>query len=206
MDQEAQDAKLIVHLSEAFNKDEVWQLAAAEAWSKATNLERVLIRGSTEAKQLKFVDVLIRKTSAAGLGAGSAAGAGGAWMQLEFEKLAMFLNEIQATLTNLQLFAPKVTITLSSCSSAQHKQIEEASRFSWGSASEDEPKTITSTVQHLQQITPAGMSTHMQDAQAHAGGVVVGRLVRIYGFAWDSSLCQPLPISLQPSGSVPVTL
>ncbi|EFJ52986.1 hypothetical protein VOLCADRAFT_102606 [Volvox carteri f. nagariensis] len=76
MDQEAQDAMLIVHLSEAFNKDEVWQLAAAEAWSKATNLERVLIRGSTEAKQLKLVDVLIRKTSAAGLGAGSAAGAG----------------------------------------------------------------------------------------------------------------------------------
>ncbi|EFJ42644.1 hypothetical protein VOLCADRAFT_97226 [Volvox carteri f. nagariensis] len=76
MDQEAQEAQLIVHLSEAFNKDEVWQLAAAEALSKATNLERVLIRGSTAAKQLKLVDVLIRKTSAAGLGAGSAAGAG----------------------------------------------------------------------------------------------------------------------------------
>ncbi|EFJ42665.1 hypothetical protein VOLCADRAFT_97267 [Volvox carteri f. nagariensis] len=75
MDQEAQEAQLIVHLSEAFNKDEVWQLAAAEALSKATNLERVLIRGSTAAKQLKLVDVLIRKTSAAGLGAGSAAGA-----------------------------------------------------------------------------------------------------------------------------------
>ncbi|EFJ42654.1 hypothetical protein VOLCADRAFT_107155 [Volvox carteri f. nagariensis] len=78
MDQEAQEAQLIVHLSEAFNKDEVWQLAAAEALSKATNLERVLIRGSTAAKQLKLVDVLIRKTSAAGLGAGSAAGAGAA--------------------------------------------------------------------------------------------------------------------------------
>ena len=62
MDQEAQDAKLIIHLSEAFKKDEVWQLAAAEAFSKATNLERVLIRDSTEAKQLKLVDVLIRKS------------------------------------------------------------------------------------------------------------------------------------------------
>ncbi|EFJ42400.1 hypothetical protein VOLCADRAFT_107241 [Volvox carteri f. nagariensis] len=141
MDQEAQDAMLIVHLSEAFNKDEVWQLAAAEAWSKATNLERVLIRGSTEAKQLKLVDVLIRKTSAAGLGAGSAAGAGaaagpgpgstaadgGAWMRLEFEKLAISsLNKIQATLTNLQLSVPIVTVTPSSCSSTQCKRIEEA--------------------------------------------------------------------------------
>ena len=62
MDQEAQDVHLLVHLSEAFNKDEVWQLAAAAAWSKATNLERVLIRGSTAAKQLKLVDVLIRKS------------------------------------------------------------------------------------------------------------------------------------------------
>ncbi|KAG2451432.1 hypothetical protein HYH02_004031 [Chlamydomonas schloesseri] len=56
----------------------MWQLAAAEAWSKATQLERVLIRGSKEAKQLTLVDALIRKTSAAGLGAGSAAGAGAA--------------------------------------------------------------------------------------------------------------------------------
>ncbi len=59
MNQDAQDAQLIASLSEAFDKDEAWQLAAAKAFSKATPLERVLLRGSTAAKQLKLVDALI---------------------------------------------------------------------------------------------------------------------------------------------------
>ncbi|EFJ42460.1 hypothetical protein VOLCADRAFT_107261 [Volvox carteri f. nagariensis] len=47
--------------------------------------------------------------------------AGGAWTRLESS-----LNKIQATLTNLQLSVPIVTVTPSSCSSTQRKQIEEA--------------------------------------------------------------------------------
>ncbi|PNW85517.1 hypothetical protein CHLRE_03g190281v5 [Chlamydomonas reinhardtii] len=105
MDQEAQDVHLLVHLSEAFNKDEVWQLAAAAAWSKATNLERVLIRGSTAAKQLKLVDVLIRKTSAAGLGVGSAPGADGrhlAWVAVPLMVLALVVDRGVSTLDDIK--------------------------------------------------------------------------------------------------------
>ncbi|EFJ49154.1 hypothetical protein VOLCADRAFT_104361 [Volvox carteri f. nagariensis] len=121
MDQEAQDAKLIVDLSEAFNKDEVWQLAAAEALSKATNLERVLIRGSTAAKQLKLVDVLIRKTSAAGLGAGSAAGAGLPDYKRRFLEL-LSLGNIQrpktAVLNLIMRHCPARMMVLGDCNDA----------------------------------------------------------------------------------------
>eukprot|EP00198_Chlamydomonas_reinhardtii_P002124 XP_001691460.1 predicted protein [Chlamydomonas reinhardtii] len=97
----ARHAKLVRDLAKEFGKDATWQLAAMDALRKANPDELELMHGLTAAKTLEFVDALIQfKTSAAGLGVGSASGAGELELSVPWDLLPYAQLELNGRYSN----------------------------------------------------------------------------------------------------------
>ncbi|EFJ52636.1 hypothetical protein VOLCADRAFT_102614 [Volvox carteri f. nagariensis] len=123
---ECKDKDELAHLREEKRQLREEERQLREEKLKLLEKERQLREEKLKLREEELLRLKMQ-CAAAGLGPGSTAADGGAWTRLEFEKLVMSsLNKIQATLTNLQLSVPIVTVTPSSCSSTQRKQIEEA--------------------------------------------------------------------------------